>query len=59
MSPLPLGVQAVGNVNTIIGPALVGKNPTQQKEIDEFMVQTLDGTKNEWGCVALCVCVPS
>ena len=37
------------NVNTIIGPALLGKNPVNQKEIDNFMVQTLDGTKNEWG----------
>ena len=41
--------QAVSNVNTIIGPALIGRNPVNQKEIDNFMVQTLDGTRNEWG----------
>lgn len=41
--------QAIANVNTVIGPALVGKNPTHQKAIDDFMVQELDGTKNEWG----------
>ncbi|KAI5080056.1 hypothetical protein GOP47_0005535 [Adiantum capillus-veneris] len=41
--------KAVNNVNQIIGPALVGKDPTNQKEIDNFMVHELDGTKNEWG----------
>jgi len=41
--------KAVDNVNTIIGPALVGMSPSMQKEIDEKMVQELDGTKNEWG----------
>ncbi|KAG2620341.1 hypothetical protein PVAP13_3NG173100 [Panicum virgatum] len=41
--------KAVNNVNSIIGPALVGKDPTTQTEIDNFMVQQLDGTKNEWG----------
>lgn len=41
--------KAVNNVNTIIAPALVGKDPTAQVEIDNFMVQELDGTKNEWG----------
>ncbi|KAK6942665.1 Enolase, C-terminal TIM barrel domain [Dillenia turbinata] len=42
-------LKAVENVNTIIGPALVGKDPTQQTDIDNFMVQQLDGTVNEWG----------
>ncbi|KAH9621088.1 hypothetical protein KSS87_014530 [Heliosperma pusillum] len=42
-------LKAVKNVNEIIGPALVGKDPTQQTEIDNFMVQQLDGTVNEWG----------
>ncbi|KAK6943972.1 Enolase, C-terminal TIM barrel domain [Dillenia turbinata] len=42
-------LKAVENVNTIIGPALVGKDPTQQIDIDNFMVQQLDGTVNEWG----------
>ncbi|KAC9858575.1 hypothetical protein E3N88_45170 [Mikania micrantha] len=41
--------KAVANVNTIIGPALVGKDPTDQAGIDNFMVQHLDGTQNEWG----------
>ncbi|TYI10747.1 hypothetical protein ES332_A09G162500v1 [Gossypium tomentosum] len=41
--------KAVANVNTIIGPALIGKDPTQQTAIDNFMVQQLDGTQNEWG----------
>ncbi|RWW29494.1 hypothetical protein GW17_00005972 [Ensete ventricosum] len=42
-------VQAVENVNTIIAPALIGKDPTEQAQIDNFMVQQLDGTQNEWG----------
>ncbi|KAI9092521.1 hypothetical protein K1719_027649 [Acacia pycnantha] len=41
--------KAVENVNAIIGPALVGKDPTKQTEIDNYMVQQLDGTVNEWG----------
>ncbi|KAK3020517.1 hypothetical protein RJ639_046206 [Escallonia herrerae] len=41
--------KAVANVNSIIGPALVGKDPTDQTGIDNFMVQHLDGTVNEWG----------
>merc|ERR1712060_485579 len=41
--------KAVANINTIIGPALVGMDPTKQKEIDDKMVQELDGSKNEWG----------
>ncbi|GER54258.1 enolase [Striga asiatica] len=41
--------KAVNNVNAIIGPALVGKDPTDQTAIDNFMVQQLDGTQNEWG----------
>ncbi|KAJ4903745.1 Bifunctional enolase 2/transcriptional activator [Raphanus sativus] len=41
--------KAVGNVNNIIGPALIGKDPTQQTAIDNFMVHELDGTQNEWG----------
>ncbi|RZC76798.1 hypothetical protein C5167_000928 [Papaver somniferum] len=41
--------KAVDNVNSIIGPALIGKDPTQQTEIDNFMVRELDGTTNEWG----------
>jgi enolase len=40
---------AVRNVETIIKPALIGKDVTQQVELDNLMVQTLDGTSNEWG----------
>ena len=49
--PALLCPQAVSNVNTVIGPAILGRDPTDQKGIDNFMVQELDGTKNEWGCV--------
>jgi len=41
--------KAVANINTIIGPELKGMDPTKQKEIDDKMVQELDGSKNEWG----------
>ncbi|KAI4310482.1 hypothetical protein MLD38_035458 [Melastoma candidum] len=41
--------KAVNNVNNIIAPALIGKDPTDQTAIDNFMVQELDGTVNEWG----------
>lgn len=44
------GVQkAIANVNDIIAPALIGKDETKQSEVDKYMVETLDGTKNEWG----------
>jgi enolase len=36
-------------VNTIIKDALVGRDVTQQTALDNFMVQELDGTQNEWG----------
>jgi enolase len=44
-------LEAVSNVNTIIGPALLGSKfeITDQSGIDKFMVETLDGSKNEWG----------
>lgn len=38
--------QAVANVNTIISPALVGKDPLYQTQIDQALVD-LDGTKNK------------
>ena len=41
--------KAVKNVNTIIAPALIGKDPRNQFKLDKYMVQTLDGTKNEFG----------
>jgi len=37
---------AVKNINEVIGPALLGKDPRNQKEIDEAMF-ALDGTKNK------------
>jgi len=42
-------LKAVNNINKIIGPALIGKNAKNQQAIDDFMVQSLDGSKNEWG----------
>lgn len=39
-------LKAVENVRKIIGPKLVGKEPFNQKEIDEFMID-LDGTQNK------------
>lgn len=41
--------KAVNNVNTILSKELVGRDTTRQKEIDNLMVQTLDGSKNEFG----------
>ena len=38
--------KAVENVNSIIAPALIGKDPTNQKGIDDIMIE-LDGTKNK------------
>jgi len=44
------GVQkAVANVNDIIAPKLIGMEVTKQTEIDKLMVETLDGSQNEWG----------
>ena len=42
-------LKAVDNVNKIIAPALIGKDPKNQFKLDKFMVQELDGTKNEFG----------
>ncbi len=42
-------LKALDNIRTVIRPAILGLDPTKQKEIDDLMVQTLDGTKNEWG----------
>ncbi|HYD35848.1 MAG TPA: phosphopyruvate hydratase [Vitreimonas sp.] len=38
--------QAVNNLNTVIAPALIGKDPTQQEEIDQLLI-SLDGTPNK------------
>lgn len=39
-------LKAIENVNKIITPKLKGKNPTEQKELDELMI-ALDGTENK------------
>jgi len=39
-------LKAVGNVNRIIAPKLVGMDPSQQAEIDRLMI-ALDGTANK------------
>jgi enolase len=39
-------LKAIDNVNNTIGPAMVGKDPTNQKDIDETMLK-LDGTPNK------------
>lgn len=44
---LGMGVlKAVNNVNTIIGPALAGMDPTDQESIDKKII-ALDGTENK------------
>eukprot|EP00382_Lankesteria_abbotti_P001999 CAMPEP_0113844714 /NCGR_PEP_ID=MMETSP0372-20130328/379_1 /TAXON_ID=340204 /ORGANISM="Lankesteria abbotti" /LENGTH=441 /DNA_ID=CAMNT_0000813725 /DNA_START=94 /DNA_END=1419 /DNA_ORIENTATION=+ /assembly_acc=CAM_ASM_000359 len=42
-------LKAIDNVNKIIGPAIIGKSVTEQATLDKLMVETLDGTQNEWG----------
>ena len=42
-------LQAVKNVNEVIGPALKGWDCTRQEKIDRYMTEELDGTTNEWG----------
>jgi len=39
-------LKAVANINEIIAPALIGKNPRQQAEIDRLMIE-MDGTPNK------------
>ncbi|MEW6327799.1 MAG: phosphopyruvate hydratase [Thermodesulfobacteriota bacterium] len=39
-------LKALANVNEIIAPALIGKNPRQQAEIDRLMIE-MDGTPNK------------
>jgi enolase len=42
-------LKAIKNVEKTINPALIGRDPKQQVEIDNLMVQQLDGSRNEWG----------
>jgi enolase len=39
-------LKAVGNVNTVLGPAILGKDETQQEALDQIMLD-LDGTPNK------------
>jgi len=41
--------KAVNNVNNIISPALKGWDPVKQGDIDNYMINKLDGTENEFG----------
>eukprot|EP00403_Amphidinium_massartii_P008279 CAMPEP_0178424008 /NCGR_PEP_ID=MMETSP0689_2-20121128/27988_1 /TAXON_ID=160604 /ORGANISM="Amphidinium massartii, Strain CS-259" /LENGTH=1391 /DNA_ID=CAMNT_0020045631 /DNA_START=72 /DNA_END=4244 /DNA_ORIENTATION=+ len=42
-------LKAVANVKDLIAPKLIGLDATQQSMIDKLMVETIDGSKNEWG----------
>merc|ERR1719183_2084169 len=42
-------LNAIKNVNEVIGPKLAGMDVTEQAKIDKLMVEELDGTQNEWG----------
>merc|ERR1712048_101169 len=42
-------LQAVKNVNTKIAPKIIGMEAMSQKEIDMLMIETLDGSQNDWG----------
>ena len=48
-------LKAIKNINEIIGPKLIGKDPTKQKEIDRLMIE-LDGTKNKSKLGANAIC---
>lgn len=39
-------LQAVDNINNVLGPAVVGKDPSNQEEIDQILINK-DGTKNK------------
>merc|ERR1711957_676847 len=40
------GLQAVSNVNDVLGPAVLGLDPTDQRGIDDIMIK-IDGTANK------------
>lgn len=42
-------LKAISNITTIIAPALKGKDCLEQTKLDKLMVETLDGTKNQYG----------
>ena len=39
-------LKAAANVNEVIAPKLIGKNPLKQRKLDELMIR-MDGTKNK------------
>ena len=39
-------LKAIGNVNSVLGPAILGKDETQQEALDQIMLD-LDGTPNK------------
>jgi len=47
--------KAIKNVNEVITPKLIGKDPTNQKEIDNLMIE-LDGTENKSKLGANAIC---
>jgi enolase len=48
-------LKAVANINNIIGPKLAGKDVSDQKGIDDFLIK-LDGTKNKSKLGANAIC---
>jgi len=48
-------LKAVNNVNEIIAPKIIGKDPGSQKQIDDLMIE-LDGTKNKSNLGANAIC---
>jgi len=42
-------LRACKNIEKIIKPAIIGMNVRNQKKIDNFLVKTLDGSRNQWG----------
>jgi enolase len=42
-------LNAVRNVEQTIRPAVIGRSVADQVALDKFMVEELDGSKNEWG----------
>ena len=42
-------LRACKNIKNIIKPAIIGMDVRYQSKIDNFLVKTLDGTRNEWG----------
>lgn len=39
-------LQAVANVNDVLGPAVIGMDPADQQAVDDKMIE-IDGTKNK------------